>query len=148
TMVSRTTEKAVNILLVEDNRGDAILIEMLAGKWSFPVNTKIAHDGEEALSFLDGGSPFGAEIHPDLILLDLNLPKVDGFQVLSAIKTNPALKQIPVLILTSSNNPHDMEMTLKNHADGYFVKGMNMDELKTVMARIEDFWLKFKDKKG
>ena len=147
-MVSRTTEKAVNILLVEDNRGDAILIEMLAGKWSFPVNTKIAHDGEEALNFLDGGSPFGDEIHPDLILLDLNLPKIDGHQVLSTIKSDPKLREIPVLVLTSSNNPRDKELTLKNHADGYFVKGMNMDELTAVMAHIEEFWLKFKKEKG
>src|SRR6185503_12147228 len=116
--------KAVKILLVEDNMGDVVLMERLLPECRFPVRIKVARDGEEALKVLQEASSFEGRENPDLILLDLNLPKVDGHQVLAEIKANPDLKSIPVLILTSSNDRTDVETAMKNHADGYLVKGV------------------------
>ncbi len=143
-MTMEKTEKAVKILLVEDNMADAILMEMLLADCSFAVQIRVARDGEEALKLLHGSSSFEGKGNPDLILLDLNLPKVDGHQVLGEIKKNPDLKHIPVLVLTSSNDPSDIALAKQNQADDYLVKGIHMDELNATVKRIENFWLKFK----
>lgn len=144
--IPEIAKKAVKILLVEDNLADVRLMENLLEMCRFPVKVKIAWDGEEALSFLNH-SPFDGNEDPDLILLDLNLPKVDGHAVLAKIKADPHIRHIPVLILSSSNDRGDIALAQVNHANGYLIKPMGIEEFGSLVKRIEDFWFTFNDEK-
>ena len=131
----------VDILLVEDNPGDARLaIEAL--KESKVSNTlHWAKDGEEAMAFLRQEGEHADKPRPDLVLLDLNLPKKDGREVLAEIKSDPALQSIPVVILTTSENEEDILRTYSLHCNCYITKPIDLKQFLKVVKSIEDFWL-------
>lgn len=132
--------KQIEILLVEDNPGDARLTrEALA---SSKVRNQLHHtkDGEEAMAFLRREGPYAHAPTPDLILLDLNLPRRDGREVLEDIKRDPALKQIPVVILTSSEAEEDVLRSYRLHANCFITKPVDLEQLTKVVQGIEQFW--------
>ena len=139
-MNSRSNVKDVEILLVEDNPGD-VRLTMEALKDCKMRNTLyVVEDGEEALSFLSKEGKYSSAPHPDLILLDLNLPKKNGKEVLFEIKKNPKLKRIPVVILTTSKAEEDIVKTYDLHANCYITKPVDFDQFISVVRKIEDFW--------
>ena len=133
--------KPIEILLVEDNPGDVRLtIEAL--KEAKVINhLTVLKDGVEALAFLRRQAPYSAAPHPHLILLDLNLPRMDGREVLAAIKADDSLKHIPVVILTSSQDEQDVLKSYNLHANCYISKPVDLDQFVRVVRSIEDFWL-------
>ncbi len=130
----------IEILLVEDNPGDARLaVEALKdGK----VHNNLYHvkDGVEAMQFLHRQGEYANAPHPDLILLDLNLPRKDGREVLAEIKEDPELRLIPVVVLTTSEAERDLVRTYDLHANAYVVKPIDLDRFVEVVQAIEDFW--------
>jgi len=132
--------KPIDILLVEDNPGDARLTrEALTGS---KVRNHLHHakDGEEAMAFLRREGRFGDAPMPDLILLDLNLPRRDGREVLEDIKSDRALKHIPVVILTSSQADEDIIRSYRLHANCFITKPVDLEQLTKVVQGIEQFW--------
>ncbi len=133
----------IEILLVEDNLGDVELArEALAGA-SARKNLTVAEDGEEGLLLLRRKGRYQNAPQPDLILLDLNLPTIDGREVLAEIKSDPDLRRIPVIILTSSQDENDILQTYDLHANAYVVKPLDLDKFMEVMRAVEGFWLGF-----
>jgi CheY-like chemotaxis protein len=139
-MSYETTCDPIEILLVEDNPGDVRLtIEALKeGKVANIVNVVI--DGMDAMTFLQRVGKYENAPRPDLILLDLNLPKKNGREVLAEIKMDPSLRHIPVVILTSSQAETDIITTYKLHANCYITKPVDFDQFINVIKSIEDFW--------
>ncbi len=131
----------IHILIVEDNPGDARLaVEALAeGKVSNKIS--IVQDGVEAISFLRRENGYSDAPRPDLILLDLNLPKMNGKDVLAIIKEDSKLKRIPVVILTTSDADQDIFATYDLHANCYITKPVDFNQFINVIQSIEDFWL-------
>ena len=133
--------KPIEILLVEDNPGDADLA-MEALRDSKVLNT-VHHvpDGEEAMLFLRRHGKYEKSPRPDLVLLDLNMPKKDGREVLSEIKADPALKRIPVVILTVSKDEEDILKSYNLHANCFITKPIDLHQFLRVVHAIEEFWL-------
>lgn len=133
--------RPIEILLVEDNPGEARLtIEALKeGK----VKNRLCHvrDGEEAMAYLRKEGKFADATRPDIILLDLNLPRKDGREVLAEVKSDDELKAIPVVILTISKAEEDILRTYRHHANCYITKPIDIDQFLKVMRTFEDFWL-------
>ena len=140
-MSKGTYGQPIDILLVEDNPGDVRLtIEAL--KEGKVLNTlSVAVDGVEALSFLHREGPYAEAPRPDLILLDLNLPKKDGREVLAEIKTDDKLKCIPVVVLTTSQAEQDIFKSYNLHANCFITKPVDLEQFIAVLQSIEDFWL-------
>ena len=132
---------AIEILLVEDNAGDVRLaVEALKeGEW--PNNLSVARDGVAAMAFLRKDGVYAAAPRPDLILLDLNLPKKDGREVLAEIKSDAALRRIPVVILTTSAAERDIIKSYDLHANCYITKPVDLNQFIAVVQSIEAFWL-------
>jgi CheY-like chemotaxis protein len=132
--------KSVEVLLVEDNPGDVRLIQEVFKEAKIKNVLHVARDGEEAMKMLhlEGENPSRL---PDLILLDLNLPKKDGRDVLKEIKKDDKLKCIPVVVLTSSIRDEDLIETYKNNANCYIAKPVDLDQLIKVVQNIGEFWL-------
>lgn len=130
----------IKILMVEDNPGDARLAREALADSKLKLEVSEVRDGESAMAFLRREGQFRSAHVPDLILLDLNLPKKDGREVLAEIKVNPKLKQIPVVILTSSQAEEDVLRTYQLHANCYVTKPIGLDQLQKVVAQIKDFW--------
>ncbi|HEV8715543.1 MAG TPA: response regulator [Candidatus Binatia bacterium] len=131
----------MHILLVEDNPADAFLTQEALGQGT--VNNgkvSVVMDGQEALSFLRQEGKYASARRPDLILLDLNLPKVDGRAVLAAIKTDPLLKHIPVVIFTSSAAPRDILQAYALYANCYVIKPLDLDNFFQVVRSVVQFW--------
>jgi chemotaxis family two-component system response regulator Rcp1 len=136
-----TVGRLVNVLLVEDNPGDVRLTQEVL-KGGKILNTLIvARDGVEAMACLHREGRFADLEPPDLILLDLNLPKKDGREVLSEIKADPALRRIPVVVLTTSRAEEDVLAAYDLHANCYITKPVQFDRFVEVVGSIEDFWL-------
>ena len=133
--------KTANILLVEDNPGDIALCEEAFEETKFLNKISIARDGQEALDFLNQTNGFEKEERPDMILLDMNLPKRDGIEVLNIIKTDEELKTIPVVMLTSSQNSDDILNAYEQHANCYIVKPIDAMKFIEVVQKIENFWV-------
>jgi two-component system, chemotaxis family, response regulator Rcp1 len=133
--------KPINILLVEDNPGDADLAREALSDSKFNNNLQVVDDGEKAMAFLRREGPFVDAQRPDLILLDLNLPKKDGREVLAEIKADPGLKTIPVVILTTSQAEEDVLRTYQLHANCYITKPIDLSQFLHVVRSIENFWL-------
>ncbi|MFW5831134.1 MAG: response regulator [Prolixibacteraceae bacterium] len=133
--------KPVDILLVEDSPGDADLAKEALEESKLKNNLYIAMDGEEAMDFLYKRGKFQDMPRPDLIILDLNLPKKDGREVLKEIKENPKLRRIPVVILTTSKAEEDVLKTYDLHANCYITKPLDLDKFMEVVHSIENFWL-------
>jgi CheY-like chemotaxis protein len=132
--------KAIEILLVEDNPGDARLTHEALSQSKVRNNLHRASDGEEAMAFLRRQGAFARMPTPDLILLDLNLPRRDGREVLEEIKNDPALKHIPVVILTSSQAEEDIIRSYQLHANCFITKPVDLEQLTRVVQGIEQFW--------
>lgn len=140
-MATKRDGRAIDILLVEDNEGDARLAkEALRDS---KVRNVIHHvsDGEEAMAFLRGEGTYARMPRPDLVLLDLNLPKKDGRQVLAELKADESFKRIPVVILTVSSAEEDILRSYNLHANCYITKPLDLDQFLKVVRSIEDFWL-------
>jgi CheY-like chemotaxis protein len=136
----KTFPKPLEILLVEDNKGDIGLITEFFSDSVIRINLHIAEDGEEAIRFLFGKDQFSGSPHPDIIILDWNLPKKSGLEVLREIKANSNLKNIPVIILTTSSAETDIFRAYEHQANAYLVKPIDFDEFMTVIGSIQDFW--------
>ena len=133
--------KAINILLVEDNQGDVVLImEALEAGRIHNVVT-VLRDGQEAVEYLTKSGIYSKSPFPDLILLDINLPKVDGKEVLSFIKNDPKLKRIPVVMLTTSSSEKDVLDSYESHANCYITKPVDVNKFFEAVKSIEDFWI-------
>jgi len=140
-MTAKGMGEMVDILLVEDNEGDARLaLEAMRDSKLRNTLHRVA-DGEEAMAFLRKEGKHSAAPRPDLILLDLNLPKKDGRQVLAEIKSDDDLKRIPVVILTVSSAEEDILKTYNLHANCYITKPIDLDQFMKVVRSVEDFWL-------
>jgi chemotaxis family two-component system response regulator Rcp1 len=131
----------IEILLVEDNPGDVRLTEEALTESKVRNTLHVARDGVEALEFLRGRDGNGGGKKPDIILLDLNLPRMNGREVLANIKADPELRRIPVVVLTTSRAEQDIIETYDLHANCYIVKPVGLDEFITIVRSVEDFWL-------
>jgi two-component system, chemotaxis family, response regulator Rcp1 len=132
---------AVEILLVEDNPGDVRLTREALKESKIRNNLSIVRDGVEAMAFLRREGDFTRAPRPDIILLDLNLPRKDGREVLHEIKEDDKLKRIPVVILTTSDDEHDILESYNLHANCYITKPVDLNRFVTIIKNIEDFWL-------
>jgi len=131
----------IEILLVEDNPGD-VRLEVEALKEAKILNhLSVVKDGAEAMEFLRRKGKFADVEKPDLILLDLNLPKKDGREVLAEIKADVDLKRIPVVVLTISRDEADVLTSYNLHANAYIIKPLDLEQFINAVRKIEDFWL-------
>jgi two-component system, chemotaxis family, response regulator Rcp1 len=136
-----TMSNPIEILLVEDNPGDVRLIKEVFKDAKIFNSMQVAYDGEAAMDILRKLGQYKDAANPDLILLDLNLPKKDGREVLREIKNDERLKCIPVVILTTSNAEEDLIETYKMNANCYITKPVDLDQFINVVKSIENFWL-------
>jgi len=139
--MNKENSNAINILLVEDNPGDIRLTKEVLKDGKIRNNLNVTTDGEEALLYLKKEGQYANAITPDIILLDLNLPKKDGREVLAAIKSNPDLKCIPVIVLTTSAAEKDILNMYAHHANCYITKPVDFNQFINVIRSIEQFWL-------
>ncbi len=139
-MQVQPTAKPVDVLLVEDDPGDVLLTqETLLGS-KIRTNLHVVSDGVEALAFLRKEGQYHGVPRPDLILLDLNMPRKDGREVLADIKEDPDLKTIPVAVLTTSSQDEDILKSYELHANCYITKPVGLEQFSTVVQSLEDFW--------
>jgi len=131
---------AAEILLVEDNPGDVRLTREALKEGKILNHVSVVGDGVEALAFLRREDKYANAVRPDLILLDLNLPKKDGREVLAEIKADVGLKKIPVVILTTSAAEQDILKTYDLHANCYITKPVDLEQFIKIVQLIEDFW--------
>lgn len=132
--------KPVEVLLVEDDPGDVILTQEGLRASKLHINLHVVDNGEKALAFLHREPPYEDAPRPGLIILDLNLPRVNGMEVLKEIKTNEDLQTIPTVILTTSRAEEDVVRSYKLGANCYVSKPLNLDEFVKVVGSIETFW--------
>jgi two-component system, chemotaxis family, response regulator Rcp1 len=133
--------RAIEILLVEDNPGDVRLTIEGLHEGKVRNNLHVARDGVEALEFLRRQGRFADVVRPDLILLDLNLPRMDGREVLAEVKSDPRLKTIPIVVLTTSRAERDILNSYELQANCYITKPVDLEQFINVIKSIEDFWL-------
>jgi two-component system, chemotaxis family, response regulator Rcp1 len=131
----------MQVLLVEDSPGDVRLTQEAFRDANQSVHLHVATDGAEAMAFLRHQPPYGDAPRPDLVLLDLNLPKMDGRQVLAHIKEDDGLKTMPTVILTTSEAESDIAKSYQLQANCYLCKPVQLDEFETLVKSINDFWL-------
>ncbi|MEW6555555.1 MAG: response regulator [Actinomycetota bacterium] len=140
-MGNQRTGRLVEILLVEDNPGDVRLTVEALKEGKVRNRLNVVGDGEEALRYLYREGEFSGTTRPDLILLDLNLPKKDGREVLAEIKSDPDLLRIPVVILTTSRSDEDILKSYDLHANCYITKPVDLEQFMSVIKSVECFWL-------
>ena len=131
----------VNILLVEDNPGDVLLTQEAFSEGRYLPRLSVVEDGVEAMTFLRRQDGYADAPRPDLILLDLNLPRKDGRELLAEVKEDPDLRYIPIIVLTTSNAEQDVRRAYKLHANCYLTKPLDMDDFLKKVRSIEEFWL-------
>jgi CheY-like chemotaxis protein len=131
----------LEILLVEDNPGDVRLTQEALREGKMRNNLSVSRDGVEAMALLRQEGEYAGAARPDLILLDLNLPKKDGREVLAELKQDPLLKYIPVVILTTSREEVDILKAYDLHANCYITKPVDLEDFITIIRSIENFWL-------
>lgn len=139
-MTLEETFVSVEILMVEDNPGDIRLTQEALKEGKMRNNLHVVEDGVEAMAFLRREGKYADKPRPGLILLDLNLPKKDGYEVLKEIKADDYLKSIPVVILTTSNAEEDIVKTYNWYVNCYITKPVDLDQFINVVKSIEDFW--------
>jgi CheY-like chemotaxis protein len=130
----------VEILLVDDNPGDIELTKVALRDAKIMNEVHVARDGEEALAFLRGQGEFADAPRPDLVLLDLKMPKVDGFQVLAEMRAEPGLRSIPVIVMSSSNAEKDLVRAYDAQISAYLVKPSNFDEYFSAIRAVKELW--------
>lgn len=128
------------LLLVEDNEGDIVLTKEAFEERNLVHEITVVRDGEEAIDFLKKASTI--DKLPNLILLDVNLPRMNGHEVLKFIKSSNELKHIPVIMLTTSSSPSDILKGYQNYVNGYITKPADADEFLAIVSDIEDFWIR------
>jgi chemotaxis family two-component system response regulator Rcp1 len=136
-----TDAAPINVLLVEDSPGDVRLTREAFKDAKVHLNLHVVSDGAKAMAFLLREGVYANATRPDLVLLDLNLPKKDGREVLEEIKVNPTLKTIPVVILTTSSSEADILRSYQLHANCYITKPVGLEGFLTVVKSIDSFWL-------
>jgi chemotaxis family two-component system response regulator Rcp1 len=134
-------EMTIEVLLVDDSPGDVRLTQEALGEANESINLHVAVDGVEAMGFLLQEGEYGAAPRPDFILLDLNLPKMDGREVLARIKASDSLKTIPTIILTTSEAEADIAKSYELQANCYLNKPFQLGEFESLVKSINDFWL-------
>jgi chemotaxis family two-component system response regulator Rcp1 len=140
-MTKRLTGRPAEILLVEDNPGDVKLTERALKDGRILTHLHVAENGEGALAFLRREGEHADAPRPDLILLDLNLPRKDGREVLAEIKADESLKRIPVVILTTSRSEKDIDRTYDLHANSYIIKPVDLKQFVEVIKLCGNYWL-------
>jgi CheY-like chemotaxis protein len=140
-MIPKKAAVPIDILLVEDNPGDVVLTQEALEEGKVLNNLYVASDGVEALNFLRKKGRHKNAVRPDLILLDLNLPKKDGREVLEEIKADPDLKRIPVVVLTTSQAEPDILRAYDLHANCYITKPVDLNQFIAIVESIRDFWV-------
>lgn len=138
---SQSAEKPIEILLVEDEPGDAYLTTEALKAAKIINRVHVVEDGIEAMAFLHREAPHACAPRPDLILLDLNLPRKDGRQVLAEIKGNPSLSAIPVVVLTTSSADDDVLRSYSLHANCFITKPVGLEQFMAVVRATQEFWL-------
>jgi CheY-like chemotaxis protein len=133
--------RAIEILLVEDDPGDELITREAFEHNKLKNNLHVAHDGEEGLDFLYRRGPFEGAPRPDLILLDLNLPKYDGRQLLEKVKSDPDLSRIPIVVLTTSSAEEDILRSYELHANAYVTKPVDLDQFINAVRQIDEFFI-------
>jgi CheY-like chemotaxis protein len=136
-----TNSRPINILLVEDSPGDVRLTQEALKEGKVSNQVHVARDGVEAMEFLRRQGKFADKPRPDLILLDLNMPKKDGREVLAELKADVSLRTIPVVVLTTSSAEEDILRSYGLHANCYITKPVDMDQFIVAIKSLEDFWL-------
>ncbi len=131
----------VEILLIEDNPGDVRLTKLALRGGKILNNINVVMDGAEAMDYLLRKGKYSDATRPDLIILDLNLPKKDGRQVLKEIKDNESLRRIPIVVLTTSRDEQDVLKSYNLHANAYITKPLDLDQFIDVVRSIETFWV-------
>ncbi len=131
----------INILLIEDNEGDILLTTEALLEGNIIKDLYVIKDGWEALLYLEKKEKYSSAITPDLILLDINLPKMNGHEVLKKIKLSTSINHIPVIMLSTSSSKNDINECYKNQANCYIIKPMDADDFYKVISSIENFWL-------
>lgn len=133
--------RPIHILLVEDNEGDILLTEEALEEANMSILLSVAKDGKDAIDFVSQQGKRAGVYLPDLLLLDINLPKKNGHEVLKYIKGNADLRHIPVIMLTTSSSERDINSSYNNYANCYITKPIEVDNFITVISTIETFWL-------
>ncbi len=133
--------KAIHILLVEDNEGDVLLTKEAFEEAKLLTRLSVVRDGKEAIDFLTNQGDFAEAEVPDLLLLDVNLPKKNGHEVLQFVKEHEKLKSIPVIMFTTSSSETDINLSYQNHANCYITKPVDVNDFLSVVTRIENFWI-------
>jgi chemotaxis family two-component system response regulator Rcp1 len=136
-----TDAQLKTILLVEDNRADIRLIQEALKSTAASCEVVVTRDGMEAMTYLRRDGDYQGAVRPDLILLDLNLPRKDGREVLAEIKADPDLQHIPIIVLTTSRNEEDIFNSYDLHVNCYISKSRNLAQLFKIVRGIEEFWL-------
>lgn len=140
-MAGQSISRPIEILMVEDNPGDVRLTREALKDCKVLNDLHVVEDGVAALDYLHRRAPYENALRPDLVLLDLNLPKMDGRQVLAAIKSDPVLKVIPVVVLTSSEAEEDIVRAYDLAANCYVTKPVDLHQFNRIVKAIEGFWL-------
>jgi CheY-like chemotaxis protein len=133
--------RPIEVLLVEDDEGDVLMTREALDEGKVINNLNVVGDGVEAVEYLRRGGRFASAARPDLVLLDLNLPKRDGRQVLEDIKSDPDLRRIPVVVLTTSEAEEDVLRSYDLHANAYVTKPVDFDRFVQVIQQIDDFFI-------
>ena len=139
--MSNPAPDPIEILIVDDNPGDVRLVEEAAKGFKVGNVLRVVRDGTEALEYLRAEGRYGDRILPHLILLDLDMPKKTGHQVLAEVKEDEELRRIPIVILSTSNDESDLRKAYDLHANCYITKPMELDRFMEAILSIEDFWL-------
>jgi CheY-like chemotaxis protein len=133
--------RPIEVLLVEDDAGDVLMTREALREGKVLNRLSVVGDGVEALDYLRGHEPYGDVTRPDLILLDLNLPRRDGRQVLEDVKGDPELRRIPIVVLTTSEAEEDVLRSYDLHANAYVTKPVDFDRFVEVIRQIDDFFV-------
>ena len=132
--------RPITVLMVEDDPDDVYLTQEALRSGRLQITMQVVSDGASAMQYLRGEQEYAGSRRPDLVLLDLNLPRMDGREVLAALKEDPELSDIPVVILTTSEAEEDITSSYRHHANCYISKPVGIDKFRSVVASIESFW--------
>lgn len=133
--------RPAHILLVEDNDGDILLTTEALNEGKITSTLSVVKDGWEAIQFLEKKEKYSSALSPDIILLDINLPKMNGHEVVKYIKSSDTLKHIPVIVLTTSASPNDVLQSYQNLANCFITKPVDVEDFLKVISSIENFWI-------
>jgi two-component system, chemotaxis family, response regulator Rcp1 len=130
----------MNVLLIEDNEGDVVLIETAFKQGNSSTTVSVTHNGVEAIEYLSRQGKYADAVRPDLVLLDLNMPRMGGHQFLKIVKQDEKLKSIPIVVLTSSRAPKDIRDCYELHANCYILKPFDLEKFMDMIKQVEEFW--------